>query len=152
MFCINFGTEDFKDIQLCLSVHSSPFLQFIFVQAAHKIVTMPRCPAAMDDSCERILKIRHYKGKNFKQDLECVKLEARRLMLNYHACSKSKKSSIQYDMVKRKMRARGWAIFSPGPDNVMGFACTPMWLPISHVKMYRRIERNPDESLGQESD
>lgn len=104
-----------------------------------------RCPAPTDEPCEKLARIKPFKGKQFKLDIEIVKLEVGRS--ECMTCSKNKRASIQYDMVKRKMRARGWTIFCPSEDNIMGLACTPMWLPLAQRQMYQRIQRNPDESL-----
>ena len=130
----------------------SHFLKFVLFRRPtkhrnHKDFAMPQRRESADDFCEKIRQIKPYKGKqkHFKLDLESVMVEVGRSE-GMSFSKNNRDSAIQYDLVKRKMRARGWVILHPCPDNFMGLACTPMWSPLAEREIYRRMERNPDES------
>lgn len=108
---------------------------------------MPGCPALVVDSkslCPKLGEITPFEGKKFREDFECSRHVAMGHIL--------KKPHLEYRLVKRKMREKGWVVHTPPRGNVLALPRRPMWLPVYHRLLHRRMNRDGDSMTDSDSD
>ena len=128
----------------------SKFHKLIFAQVLFKVsskplkvaVAMPRCPLPVADTCPQLQKIKPHNSREFRIDLLAAKVESSRSVSE--SMGKLKMKQAKYEEVKRFMRAKGWVIHVPPPDNFLKKPCIPMWVSVEFRDVLRRMYRHDE--------